>query len=435
MGPAFTVIALLLCNAFFVAAEFAMVTMRNVHIEQLRAKGKPRTAVILTRLKEQLAGVVGAIQVGITVSSLLIGRVAEPIMSRGIEHLLGDPLEHFMSADLARGISTAIGFLTVTYLTVVFSEQLPKILAIRHVGTFASLTARPIALLMLVTRPLVWLMNKSVNLVTVPLGLGSVDEAEQEIHTVEEIRMITSEAAEHGTLTGRERSLILNSLALGRRTAKAIMVPRVKVAFLDLKKSMDDNRRVMNEHLYSRLPLVDGSIDKVIGIVPTREFLAAFNAEGDTSVLQLLARPAIFAPASVSLDQLLVLVDERRTQMIVLVDEHGGTEGIVTLRDIVDELVGQPIPVTSAEAAAAGAARRVLFDGDTPVHEVAAQLNTEIEADGAVVTVGGLITEELGRFPRIGDEVTIGTLIFRVIDGDNRVVRRVEARQIPVDLE
>lgn len=425
MGSAFLVIFLLSANAFFVAAEIAMVSLRGVHLEQMRAKGKQRTAVILTRLKEQLTSVVGAIQVGITVSNLLLGSLAEPILTRGLQRVLG-PAFAALPSSVSQFAATAMGFLFVTYLTVVFSELLPKVMGIRFVTTVASLSARPVALLLKLTWPLVWVMNKSANLVTRPLGLGDVEEAESEIHTLDDLRSITSEAAEHGTLTTRERSLILNSLALGRRTARQIMVPRVKVAFLDLKRTMDDNRRVMNEHLYSRLPLCDGSIDKVVGVVPTREFLAAFNAEGDTSVLQLLARPAVFAPSTISLDKLLVLVDERRTQMVILVDEHGGMEGIVTLRDIVDELVGQPIAITSNDTLD----RKIAFNGDTPVHEVSAKFGREIPSVGSVVTIGGLVTEQLGRFPRIGDEVEISGMTIRVIDGDNRVVRRVEVRAI-----
>lgn len=421
---ALIVIVLLVANAFFVAAEFAMVAVRNVHIEQLRQRGKTQTADVLFKLKEQLSAVVGAIQVGITVCGLLLGRLAEPIMSGAIEHLVGPALLHSMSERAATLIATALGFTLVTYLTVVFSEQLPKVLAIRHVIVIASFTALPVKWLLTVTWPLVWVMNKSANLVTRPLGLGTVDEAEEELHTVDDIKSITSQAAAHGTLTFRERSLILNSLALGRRNARQIMVPRVKVAFLDLRRSMEDNRKVMNEHLYSRLPLCDGSIDQVIGIVSTREFLAAFHAEGDTSVLQLLARPPVFAPATISLDKLLVLVDERRTQMVILVDEHGGTEGIVTLRDIVDELVGPPIAMGESDHPGA----RIVFAGGTPVHEASAKLGHEIETDGSVVTIGGLVTEHLGRFPRIGDEVEISGYTFRVIDGDNRVVRRVEVR-------
>ena len=430
MTSALLVIVLLLCNAFFVAAEFSMVALRGVHIEQLRAGGKQRVAEILASLKDQISSVVAAIQVGVTICNLLLGRIAEPVVTGAVERVFG-VLLHGIRPNVENVISTAIGFAVVTYLTVVFSELLPKVLAIRYVPIVASIAARPIAALLSVAWPLVWMMNKSANLVTRPLGLGTVDEAEEEFHTVDEIRMITAEAAEHGTLTSRERSLILNSLALGRRTARQIMVPRVKVAFLDLRRSMEDNRKVMNEQLYSRLPLCDGSIDNVAGIISTREFLAAFHAEGDTSVLQLLARPPAFAPSSISLDKLLVLVDERRTQMVILVDEHGGTEGIVTLRDIVDELVGRPIELTAADANGATGGR-VVFAGATPVHEASARLGRDIYTDGSVVTVGGLVTEQLGRFPRIGDEVDIKGLTFRVIDGDNRVVRRVEVRPTPL---
>jgi CBS domain containing-hemolysin-like protein len=422
MASAFLVIFLLLLNAFCVAAEFALVAIRGVQIEQLRAE-KPRTAAILLRLKQNISSAVGALQVGITVTNLLLGGLGEPIMTEGLRHLLG-PVFTLLPESARHAFATVLGFGLVTYLTVVFSEQLPKVLAIRYVPLVAALIARPTALLLTLTWPLVWVMNKSANMVTRPLGMGSVDDAEKEIYSVDEIRHLTAEAAEHGTLTFRERSLILNSLALGRRTARQIMVPRVKVAFLDLKRSMDDNRQVMNEHLYSRLPLCDGSIDKVVGIVPTREFLAAFNAEGDTSVLQLISRPAIFAPSTISLDKLLVLVDERRTQMVILVDEHGGMEGIVTLRDIVDELVGQPIAITAGDTLD----RKVSFTGDTPLHEVSAKLGREIPTDASVVTLGGLVTEKLGRFPRIGDEVELAGLTFRVMDGDNRVVRRVEVR-------
>ena len=340
MFSALLVILLLLCNAFFVAAEFAMVALRGVHIEQLRNLGKRRVADLLATLKDQVSSVVAAIQVGITISSLLIGSLAEPVLTAAIEHVLG-PVLRGLAGGASAVIATAIGFAVVTYLTVVFGEQLPKVLAIRYVPVVASLVARPVALLLKLTWPLVWTMNKSANLVTRPLGLGSVEEAEEEAHTVDEIRLITAEAAESGTLTGRERSLILNSLALGRRTARQIMVPRVKVAFLDLRRSMEHNRKVMNEQLYSRLPLCDGSIDQRRRHRARRASSSPRSTPRGTRACFNCSRARrSFAPSSISLDKLLVLVDERRTQMVILVDEHGGTEGIVTLRDIVDELVG-----------------------------------------------------------------------------------------------
>jgi len=416
-------------NAFFVAAEYALVAIKGHQVEALRGRGHRRAAAALVRLKRDPASAIGAIQVCITLVNLLLGGLGEEPIRLALQRLL-DPLVGVVPERALRIGSFGASFAVVTFLTVVFSEQLPKALTLRYVPTVATFTAQPVLLILRVTWPLVWLMNQAANLVTRPLGLGRVEDAEREVHTAEDIGMIASEAADHGELSQRERSLILNSLALGRRPARAIMVPRVKVAHLDLTKSMEENRRVMNEHLYSRLPLCDGGIDRVIGIVPTREFLAAFHAEGDVSVLQLIARPATFVPDSISLDKLLVRMDEERTQMVVLVDEHGGVEGIVTLRDVVDELVGRPIDVTAAEAARRrdAPAERFVTSGDTPLHELGATLGVDLSRpNSSVVTVGGLITQQLGRFPRSGDEVRLeGGLTLRVVEGDSRVVRRVE---------
>lgn len=413
---------LIALNAFFVAAEYALVAIKSVQIEQMRAKGKRRAADAMQRLKKDPASAIGAIQVCITLTNLLLGGLGEPPMTALLLNILG-PVSGFMSEEIFRAVSITLTFTIVTFLTVVFSELLPKALTLRYVPVVASLTATPVRFILTVTRPIVWLMNAAANLVTRPLGLGSVEQGERAWHTADEIRLIAAEAAQHGELTARERSLILNSLALGRRTARQIMVPRVRVAFLDLQKSMDENRRVMNEHLFSRLPLCNGGIDNVIGIVPTREFLAAYHAEGDSSVLQLIMRPAVFAPSSIPLDKLLMLIDEKKTQMVILVDEHGGTEGLVTLRDVVDELVGQPIDVTHVERVGE---KNLYVPGDMPLHEFEQHVGQDLTSESDSVTVGGLITERLGRFPRKGDQIELPGVTLRVVDGDSRVVRRVE---------
>jgi putative hemolysin len=414
---------LIFLNAFFVAAEYALVAIRPHQIDQFRAVGRSGLARVIEKLKATSGSAIGAIQVCITLTNLLLGSLGEPPMTRLLLKLLG-PLSGVLPEALFRTASMAIAFTVVTFLTVVFSELLPKAVTLKYVPTVARFTARPVALILAVTGPLVWLMNSAANLVTVPLGLGRVQDSEAEALSTDELRMMAARAGDQGTLSSKERSLVLNSLALGRRTARAIMVPRVRVAFLDLQKSMEDNRRMMNEHLYSRLPLCNGGIDHVIGIVPTREFLAAYNEGTDSAVLQLIARPAVFAPNTISLDKLLMLIDERRTQMVILVDEHGGVEGIVTLRDVVDELVGKPIELPSGDRVQTITQR--IVSGETPLHELSGQIGIDLTQQTSVVTVGGLITERLGRFPRRGDEVDFPTFKLRVADGEGRVVRRVE---------
>jgi putative hemolysin len=186
-------------------------------------------------------------------------------------------------------------------------------------------------------------MNATANAVTRPLGLGRVQDFENQSVTTEELRLMAEQAAADGVVTPRERQLILGALAAGRRIARQIMVPRMKVAMLDLRKSMEANYDVASEYLFNRLPLCDGGLDKVVGVVRTSEFLEAVATGGDDSaVLSLLAQPPVFVPETASIDHLLEVFHDRRAELVFLVDEYGGVEGIVTLRDVFDELLGEP---------------------------------------------------------------------------------------------
>jgi CBS domain containing-hemolysin-like protein len=416
---------LIALNAFFVAAEYAVVAIRKTQIERLRRRGRRRTATAMSRLRARPAAAIGAIQVCITMTNLLLGWIGEPAMTQLLEQIFG--VEAGQGSDLFHGVSVTAGFLIVTLFTVVLSELLPKALTLQHVEQVARLTARPILGVLWLTGPLVWVMNRLANAITRPLGLGRVDAMVEKGSTAEDIRLLTSQAAADGVITPRERSLILNTLALGRRTARQIMVPRMRVAWLDLQRTMDQNREVMNEHLYSRLPLCNGGMDHVIGLVPTREFLSAYNAAGESSVLQLLARPAAFAPEQISLDRLLTVFHEQRTQFVFLVDEHGSVTGIVTLRDVVDELLA-----TTAEASPPGAAdtegppEPFTVAGDTPVHELAARLRRENwPPDRSAATVSGLVVAHSGRIPQAGEQVRIDDVVLTVTESDERLVRRV----------
>ena len=333
---------LIALNAFFVAAEYALVAARGTQIEAMRQGGRARAAAAMLRLKEDPASAIGAIQVCITMTNLLLGWIGEPAMSEVLSRLFS-PLLEFVPAAVFKALSFGLSFVIVTLLTVVFSELLPKALTLRYVPAVAGVTAVPALWVLRATRPVVWLMNATANLVTRPLGLGRVDETEREWHTAEEIQLIAAEAARHGAISPRQQSLILNSLKLSRLKARQVMVPRVRVAWLDVRHSMDANRRLMNEHLYSRLPVCEGGLDHLIGVVHTKEFLAAYGAEGDhggdSSVLRLIARPPAFVPETLPLEKLLAEFTRHRSELLFLVDEYGGVEGLVTLKDVVDELV------------------------------------------------------------------------------------------------
>jgi CBS domain containing-hemolysin-like protein len=327
---------LIALNAFFVVSEYAVVAMRPAQIAALSSRGRTRSAAAMVELQKNPASAIGAIQVCITMTNLLLGWIGEPAMSTLLAMAFGPVIR--LAPNVLTPVSVMLSFIIVTLLTVVFSELLPKAMTLRYVETAASVSAVPVLAIRRAVSPLVWIMNKMANIVTHPLGLGSVEDLERQAITNDELRLMAIQAAEDGLVTPRERSLVLNSLTIGRRTAKDIMVPRVRTSYLELRASMDENRAVVEKRLFSRMPLCDGGLDKVIGIVRIKEFLEAYYAGGDTSVLTALAEPAVFMPERVTLDRLIEAFYEHRTQMVFLVDEYGGVEGLVTLRDVIDEL-------------------------------------------------------------------------------------------------
>src|SRR4051812_40268878 len=286
---------LILANAFFVGAEYAVVAIRGAQIEALRAAGRRRTAAAIDALKDHPAAAIGAIQVCITMTNLMLGWIGEPAMTTLLSMILG-PLTSFVPHGVFVFVSTLLSFLVVTLLTVVFSELLPKALTLRYVPAVAMLTAVPVLYIRRAVAPLVWVMNRLANAVTRPLGLGDVEQMEEEGHSREEVVLLAHEAAVDGVLTLAERSLILNTLSMGKRPARQIMVSRIHVDYLDLRRTMADNMKVLESRLHSVLPLCDGGMDKVFGVVHTKEFLMAYEDDGDPSVMQLIARPPVFVP-------------------------------------------------------------------------------------------------------------------------------------------
>jgi len=340
-------------NAFFVVGEYAVVAARPKNVQALRARGgrHARAARAMEQLRADPTGSIGAIQVCITMTNLMLGWIGEPAMSALLLQVMGPLVEAYPR--IFAPLSTALSFIIVTLLTVVFSELLPKVLTLRYVDVAIAATASPLLVVKRVTFPLVWLMNRTANAVTRPLGLGRVDAEEGEAigrATAEELRLLAEQLAADGTVSQRQRSLVLNALAMGRRTARQIMVPRVHITYLDLRWSMEKNLERIEGNLFSRLPLCDGGMDRVIGIVHAKEFFAAYQEQGATPVLNLIARPAQFVPEQASVATLIGALREANTQMLFVVDEHGGVEGLITLRDVVGELFADVAPVNPIQA-------------------------------------------------------------------------------------
>lgn len=327
---------LIAASAFLVVSEYVVVAIRPHQIEQFRKRGRLRIARAIEMLKQDPASAIGAIQVGITMTNLLLGWIGEPAMTWLLRSLLS-PLVQLAPAMLEPA-SVILSFILVTYFTVVFSELLPKALTLHFISSAAMLTAIPTTLLRKALCPLVWLMNRTANLVTVPLRLGRVEELDEPPITADELSQLAADAATHGALTGRTSLMIANAIGLPGKRARQIMVHRLHVDIVDLSRSMAQNMAVVESHLHTRFPLCEKGMDHVVGIITAKEFVAAYYQSADISVLRLLAQPANFVPELMPVDRLIEAFHQNRTEMLIVVDEYGSCDGIVTLRDVVDEI-------------------------------------------------------------------------------------------------
>ena len=421
---------LIALNAFFVAAEYAVVAIRPQQISAMRRRGRwASSARAMERLKARPASAIGAIQVCITMTNLLLGWIGEPAMSALLIIAMGQLAEYIPDRLFTAG-AFALSFVIVTLLTVVFSELLPKALTLRYVTAAAALTAVPVLVISRLIQPLVWLMNTMANAVTRPLGLGRVDEIESENVTIGELRLMAARAGEQGTLSERVKYLVINSLELADRTGRAIMVPRTKVDFLDLQRPWEENQRIMTARLHSRYPLCDGGIDRVVGIVHTNALLSFDEPKAvDNTALAQTARPPTFLPAGLSLDRLLRALQAQGMEMVVLVDEYGGVEGILTMRDVLDEVVG--VVGGASPDGADEHPEPLVVPADLPLHGLARRLNRPGWAAGSgVATVGGLMTATLGHIPRRGEEVEVDHVRLRALASGRKRVRRIEAEAL-----
>lgn len=432
--------ALIALNAFFVAAEYAVVAARPVHLAALTQRGHRRSAAAMERLKADPASAIGAIQVCITTTNLALGWIGEPALTQLLLIILG-PIGRAIPHAIFRPMSIALAFLIVTLLTVVLSELLPKALTLRYVPAVVRFTAVPMSMIRTAVTPLVWLMNKMANLVTLPLGLGRVDAAEPGKASVQELRLLATEAAAEGKLTDAERTLILNTLALNHRLVKRIMVPRPQVQHLDLRWSMDANRKVVETHLHTRYPLCDGGLDHIVGVVKTKQFLTALAAEAEVPVLQLIADDPLFAPEISTLGQMLGQFSEKKAEFAMLVDEYGAVAGLITLGDIVDDLFGaideskallaeaKQADLTEPYGEGGGPQVRVIR-GDLAVHELGRLMDMPDWGEGEEsATVAGVIQAHLGDIGDIGSEIDIDGLKLKIIESDGRSIGRVEVRR------
>lgn len=329
---------LIALSAFFVASEFAIIRVRSSRIDQLIEEGsKNALAVkkIITNLDEYLS----ACQLGITIASLVLGWIGESVVSK-----LLYPLFNFLniSGSFSNVISLALSFATITFIHVVVGELAPKTLAIQKAEALSLFHAKPLIFFYRIMFPFIWILNTSARLVTKVFGLKPASETDI-AHSEEELRIILSESYKSGEINQSEFKYVNNIFDFDNRIAKEIMVPRTEIISLSKDDNLQTFLEITKEERFTRYPIIDGDKDHIIGIVNVKEILTDMINEKGIEELSLedYVRPIIRVIDSIPIHDLLVLMQKERIHMSVLIDEYGGTSGLVTVEDILEEIVGE----------------------------------------------------------------------------------------------
>jgi putative hemolysin len=335
-GPLLSVPVLVLLNAFFVAAEFALVMVRRTQVETMRQQGV-RWAWALRWLKCRLDHAIAATQLGITMTSVGLGWVSEPALADLLQPLL-QSLSPEMRSQALRATSTTLAFALVTFLHVAFGELTPKAIALQRPSTVALWVAWPMWLFTRLTRPLVWLMNGIGNLTVRCLGFRQIEDREM-VHSVEELAMIVEEIEEAGLLSPEQADYVQNVFRLSRKTVRECMVPRDRMVALELHTPPDKILEVCRTSAHTRMPVYEGQLDNIIGIVNTKDLFYLFSLRG-VVVLQDALYPPLFLKPDQPIADALRLFKRARRPMAIVRDEDGQVLGLITLEDTVEEIVG-----------------------------------------------------------------------------------------------
>ena len=401
---AFYIIAtifLVLLNGFFVAAEFAMVRVRGSQIE-LRAKTGSAVAKVARGILHNLDGYLAATQLGITIASLGLGVIGEGVVTNMV-----------VRAFLAAGIvlspayitaSHIISFAVITVLHIVLGELAPKSLAIQKSVPTTLAVSVPLRFFFIVFKPLIWTLNGFANFILGLFGIKTLEGGEAH-HSSEELQYLLEQGKETGALDSNEHELIQNVFDFNERVVKNIMVPRTKISGIELNTEKEELLEMLISEGYSRLPVYDEVIDKIVGIVHAKDILPLL-ARGEEIVLKDIIRKPYFIPETKKINDLMAELQQKRIQIAIVSDEFGGTAGMVTLEDIVEELVGEiqdeydeekPIVEVVNE-------REFIVNALAPIYDVNEHLPHDLPEDGDFDTVSGWLGHVFGKIPDVGEQ-------------------------------
>ncbi|AEE50958.1 hemolysin family protein [Haliscomenobacter hydrossis] len=413
MGPDILLTVLLVfLNGFFVAAEFAIVKVR---ISQIQVKASESFAGrIAEGVVNNLDGYLAATQLGITLASLGLGWVGEDVMTKLILGAMEGMNIHLDEA-LAHRIALPIAFAVITVMHIVFGELAPKSLAIRYPTSTTLYTSLPLRAFYFVFRPFIYILNGFANFILKSIGIQPVPHAE--IHSEDELKLIIAESAEGGAIRASERELIQNVFDFDDRTVRQVLKPRNQISAINVAMPIDDAIDYAIQEGYSRYPVYEENMDNILGFILTKDLLATLrgNRQG---TLRSMTRELLFISSSKKISQVLRQFQEQKNQMAIVVNEFGGIVGLLTLEDIIEELVGDIQDETDTEMPIVEKISDSVFrvHAQHPVDEINAFLPFPLQESESYITLAGLIMEQSDELPEEGQELIIHPYQVRIVD-------------------
>ena len=420
------VLILVLLNAFFVVSEFSIVKIRKTKLEELAHNGNKRARIAL-KITDHLDSYLSAIQLGITLASLGLGWIGEPAVSKLLENTLGGYFSD--NPILLHSVSFGVAFTFITILHVVLGELIPKSLAIQKTETFVLIIAYPLYTFKRIFYPFIWVLDMVTLKALKMMGVKPASEEEM-AHSEEEIKLIVNASQRGGVLDDTERDIIQNAIDFSEICAHEVMIPRQDMSCLFLNDSFEQVMQLIKRSKHTRYPLCDKDRDNVVGMIHIRDLLEHCEEKLERSKLNKIARQILFVPENQSVSEVLHLMMRKHTHVAIVVDEYGGTAGMLSMEDILEELVGDIMDehdVAEAQEIQKVNEHICEFDGKVLIEDAYDCMGLPYcERDES--TIGGYVFTLLGRAPKVGDKVEDEYCHYEVISSNKMRVKRVRVQ-------
>ncbi len=421
------VLLLVAFNGFFVAAEFALVKVRLSEIEVL-AKDGGRTAQIVRNILLSMDTYLSSCQLGVTLGSLGLGWFGERTMAALLEPVV---LSLGFAPETAHLISIPVAFAVMTFLLITAGELVPKFVALQKYRQVILAVGIPLVVFSRIFRPFIWLLNVSANLMLRCVGIR-INNEHGASFTESELRLTLVSMAAGGHVTRRERLIMENVLDLEEKVARRYMLPRNQIVYLNQNDAKEVKLRIVAESRHTRFPLCDEDLDHIIGIIHVKDLYKSLFDELESSDLETIARDPLFLPETIRLDALLREFQRRNTVLAVLVDEHGTVSGMITLENVLEELVGPIQDEFDSEVPliVRTGTHRFVVEASCPVDQVITACGLELPEDLTSDTTGGVMIELLGHIPKQGEQVRAGAHIMTALRVETTRIQRLRIDRV-----